>query len=1018
MATAAKKKPAAAEGRQPRQQGLSDTQRWSYGFALLAVALFILVSVVSYFIYWSKDQAVARFGQVFDATQDPVSNWGGKLGAVTANYIVGEWFGLFGICIPIVLIVLSLRIMRYRPMLLRKSVRLMLVLMILGSLALGYIFGDAWGVFGTGLGGAHGIYVARWLNSLIGVLGTGLLLALAFVIYAVYINRNTIGVINRLGKGMVDNSKKLGEVITSTAADLLPHDSRKEGDESFDNVVGADVSAGKNGTKQTGEGESAGASASCPGSPLAPSGGQPGVITDEEGFSVIIPGASVPNTVGEDFYDQVPRVAAEQTDEDGFVIIKPVEEPDSNVQPLQPVTRVDENGFEITGLPVENSDASAAGLTGTFGTGSDAQISGSGMSVTAADGSSGAFEKVDENGFTIQYAAGDGEPEQPAGVSAGGWPDAPAAGAMPGDYPVRRNDGTDNPFKADPVPPFAETADSPSGVASGNVPSAGGADFVAAVPQDTAIESSADMTVDRLPGDKILSEEEIENALYDPTLDLSSYQRPPLELLEDHTVEVSVTSEEIVENKNRIKETLENFGIKIDKVKATIGPTVTLYEIVPAPGVRISKIKNLEDDIALSLSALGIRIIAPIPGKGTIGIEVPNKDKKVVSMFSVIKSAKFQESTYDIPVVLGKTIQDETFVIDLAKMPHLLVAGATGQGKSVGLNAIITSLLYKKHPSELKLVLVDPKKVELTLYGKLERHFLAKLPGEDDAIITDTHKVIYTLNSLCIEMDARYDLLRKAEVRHVKEYNDKFRHRKLNPQKGHRFLPYIIVVIDEFADLIMTAGREVETPIARIAQLARAVGIHLVIATQRPTTNIITGVIKANFPARIAFRVTSMIDSRTIIDQPGANQLIGRGDMLVSTGNDLTRVQCAFVDTPEIERITEFISNQRGYLGAYELPEYNPDSADNGGSAGGNRANDLSQLDAMFDEVAHFVVQNQQGSTSSIQRRFSIGYNRAGRIMDQLEMAGVVGRAEGSKPREVLIQDVMSLEHLLAHMND
>ena len=1017
MATAAKKKPAAAEGRQPRQQGLSDTQRWSYGFALLAVALFILVSVVSYFIYWSKDQAVARFGQVFDATQDPVSNWGGKLGAVTANYIVGEWFGLFGICIPIVLIVLSLRIMRYRPMLLRKSVRLMLVLMILGSLALGYIFGDAWGVFGTGLGGAHGIYVARWLNSLIGVLGTGLLLALAFVIYAVYINRNTIGVINRLGKGMVDNSKKLGEVITSTAADLLPHDSRKEGDESFDNVVGADVSAGKNGTKQTGEGESAGASASCPGSPLAPSGGQPGVITDEEGFSVIIPGASVPNTVGEDFYDQVPRVA-EQTDEDGFVIIKPVEEPDSNVQPLQPVTRVDENGFEITGLPVENSDASAAGLTGIFGTGSDAQISGSGMSVIAADGSSGAFEKVDENGFTIQYAAGDGEPEQPAGVSAGGWPDAPAAGTMPGDYPVRRNDGTDNPFKADPVPPFAETADSPSGVASGNVPSAGGADFVAAVPQDTAIESSADMTVDRLPGDKILSEEEIENALYDPTLDLSSYQRPPLELLEDHTVEVSVTSEEIVENKNRIKETLENFGIKIDKVKATIGPTVTLYEIVPAPGVRISKIKNLEDDIALSLSALGIRIIAPIPGKGTIGIEVPNKDKKVVSMFSVIKSAKFQESTYDIPVVLGKTIQDETFVIDLAKMPHLLVAGATGQGKSVGLNAIITSLLYKKHPSELKLVLVDPKKVELTLYGKLERHFLAKLPGEDDAIITDTHKVIYTLNSLCIEMDARYDLLRKAEVRHVKEYNDKFRHRKLNPQKGHRFLPYIIVVIDEFADLTMTAGREVETPIARIAQLARAVGIHLVIATQRPTTNIITGVIKANFPARIAFRVTSMIDSRTIIDQPGANQLIGRGDMLVSTGNDLTRVQCAFVDTPEIERITEFISNQRGYLGAYELPEYNPDSADNGGSAGGNRANDLSQLDAMFDEVAHFVVQNQQGSTSSIQRRFSIGYNRAGRIMDQLEMAGVVGRAEGSKPREVLIQDVMSLEHLLAHMND
>ena len=1020
MATAAKKKPAAAERKQPRQQGLSDTQRWSYGFALLAVALFILVSVVSYFIYWSKDQAVARFGQVFDATQDPVSNWGGKLGAVTANCIVGEWFGLFGICIPVVLIILSLRIMRYRPMLLRKSVRLMLVLMILGSLALGYVFGDAWGVFGTGLGGAHGIYIARWLNSFIGVLGTGLLLALAFVIYAVYINRNTIGVINRLGKGMVDNGKKLGEVITSTAADLLPHDSRKEGDESFDGAPGADVATGavgKDGEKRT-EGEpGAGTSASFPDSPLAPFGGRPGVMTDEEGFSVIIPGGAVPNTVGEDFYDQVPRVA-EQTDEEGFVIVKPVEEPGSIAQQLQPLTRVDENGFEIIGLPVERANVSETGSTGTCGMDSDARIAGSGMSATAAEGDSGVFEKVDENGFTIQYAAGDGESERPAGVTAGGWPDSPATGAMPGNHPVSRNDGTDNPFKADPLPPFASTADSPFGAASGSVPPAGGADFIAAVPQDAAIESSADVTVDRLPGDKILSEEEIENALYDPTLDLSSYQRPPLELLEDHTVEVSVTSEEIVENKNRIKETLENFGIKIDKVKATIGPTVTLYEIVPAPGVRISKIKNLEDDIALSLSALGIRIIAPIPGKGTIGIEVPNKDKKVVSMFSVIKSAKFQESSYDIPVVLGKTIQDETFVIDLAKMPHLLVAGATGQGKSVGLNAIITSLLYKKHPSELKLVLVDPKKVELTLYGKLERHFLAKLPGEDDAIITDTHKVIYTLNSLCIEMDARYDLLRKAEVRHVKEYNDKFRHRKLNPQKGHRFLPYIIVVIDEFADLIMTAGREVETPIARIAQLARAVGIHLVIATQRPTTNIITGVIKANFPARIAFRVTSMIDSRTIIDQPGANQLIGRGDMLVSTGNDLTRVQCAFVDTPEIERITEFIGNQRGYLGAYELPEYNPDAAENGTSAGGNRANDLSQLDAMFDEVAHFVVQNQQGSTSSIQRRFSIGYNRAGRIMDQLEMAGVVGRAEGSKPREVLIQDVMSLEHLLAHMND
>ncbi|GHV02623.1 hypothetical protein FACS1894159_11520 [Bacteroidia bacterium] len=471
-----------------------------------------------------------------------------------------------------------------------------------------------------------------------------------------------------------------------------------------------------------------------------------------------------------------------------------------------------------------------------------------------------------------------------------------------------------------------------------------------------------------------------------------------------------VTEEEVYQNKNQIKRTLEDFGIRINRIKATIGPTVTLYEIVPAPGIRISKIKNLEDDIALSLSALGIRIIAPMPGQGTVGIEVPNKDKKIVSMYSVIRSVKFQESNYELPVVLGKTIQNETFVIDLAKMPHLLVAGATGQGKSVGLNAILASLLYKKHPAELKLVLVDPKKVELTLYQKLERHFLARMEGEQEAIITDTHKVIYTLNSLCKEMDDRYGLLRKAEVRHIREYNDKFTRRRLNPRNGHRFLPYIVVIIDEFADMIMTAGREIETPIARIAQLARAVGIHLVIATQRPTTNIITGVIKANFPARIAFRVSSMIDSRTIIDQPGANQLIGRGDMLVSTGSDMVRVQCAFIDTPEIERVTDFISRQRGYAEPYPLPPYTPESE------GGQRDVDLGQTDPMFDEVARFIVQNQQGSTSAVQRRFSIGYNRAGRIMDQIEAAGIVGKAEGSKPREVLITDLASLEMLLQSM--
>ncbi len=495
---------------------------------------------------------------------------------------------------------------------------------------------------------------------------------------------------------------------------------------------------------------------------------------------------------------------------------------------------------------------------------------------------------------------------------------------------------------------------------------------------------------------------------YDPTMELSRYKFPDIDLLEDHNSSFArVSKQELEDNKNKIVETLRNYKIEIVKIKATIGPTVTLYEIVPAPGVRISKIKSLEDDIALSLSALGIRIIAPIPGRGTIGIEVPNQAPEVVSMKSIIASKKFQESGYALPVALGKTISNEIFTFDLAKMPHLLVAGATGQGKSVGLNAIITSLLYKKHPSQLKFVMVDPKKVELSIYSVIEKHYLAKLPDAEEPIITETGKVVATLNSLCVEMDSRYELLKMAHVRNVKEYNSKFIKRRLNPDKGHRYLPYIVVVVDEFADLIMTAGKEVEQPIARIAQLARAVGIHMIIATQRPSTNIITGVIKANFPARIAFKVASMIDSRTILDSPGANQLIGRGDMLVSIGSDLIRVQCAFVDTPEVDAITEHISNQQGYPTAMLLPEYVSES-----SGGDNCDVDLGKKDPLFEDAARLVVLSQQGSTSSIQRRFSIGYNRAGRIVDQLEAAGIVGPFEGSKARQVLVPDEYSLEQM------
>ena len=495
---------------------------------------------------------------------------------------------------------------------------------------------------------------------------------------------------------------------------------------------------------------------------------------------------------------------------------------------------------------------------------------------------------------------------------------------------------------------------------------------------------------------------------FDPTLGLGNFQFPHLDLLKKYDNEgISIDQEELEENKNRIVETLSNYKIGITSIKATIGPTVTLYEIVPDAGIRISKIKNLEDDIALSLAALGIRIIAPIPGKGTIGIEVPNKKSTIVSMRSVIASQKFQKSDMQLPIAFGKTISNETFVVDLAKMPHLLMAGATGQGKSVGLNAVLTSLLYKKHPAEVKFVLVDPKKVELTLYNKIERHYLAKLPDSEEAIITDNKKVINTLNSLCIEMDNRYELLKNAACRNIVEYNKKFKDRKLNPNDGHQFLPYIVLVVDEFADLIMTAGKEVETPIARLAQLARAIGIHLIIATQRPSVNVITGVIKANFPARIAFRVTSKIDSRTILDGSGADQLIGRGDMLFTQGNELIRIQCAFVDTPEIELLTDFIGSQKAYATAHQLPEYI------GEEGGTNLDIDIEDRDKLFREAAEVLVTAQQGSASLLQRKLKLGYNRAGRLIDQLEAAGIVGPFEGSKARQVLIPDLQSLDRHL-----
>lgn len=513
------------------------------------------------------------------------------------------------------------------------------------------------------------------------------------------------------------------------------------------------------------------------------------------------------------------------------------------------------------------------------------------------------------------------------------------------------------------------------------------------------------------PTEELMQENEVGKigTQYDPTLDLSGYQFPSLDLLQQYgTEKVKIDTEELERNKDQIVQTLQHYNIDIQKIKATVGPTVTLYEIVPAPGVRISKIKNLEDDIALSLAALGIRIIAPIPGKGTIGIEVPNINKETVSMRTLLASEKFQHAQMELPVALGKTISNEIFVADLAKMPHLLMAGATGQGKSVGINAILASLLYKKHPAQLKFVMVDPKKVELSIYSTIEKHFLAKLPGEEDPIIVDTKKVVHTLKALCIEMDQRYDLLKSAGSRNLREYNEKFLNRQLNPQNGHKFLPYIVLVIDEFADLIMTAGKEVELPIARLAQLARAIGIHLIIATQRPSVNIITGTIKANFPARIAFRVSAKVDSKTILDGSGADQLIGRGDMLFSLGSEMIRLQCGFIDTPEVEKVVNHISSQQGYAQAMMLPEVHDETEDSG-----LEKFDASQRDDYFEEAAKLIVTSQQGSTSLIQRKLQLGYNRAGRLMDQLEAAGIVGPARGSKPREVLVKDFQQLDQFL-----
>ncbi|CDN31277.1 Cell division protein FtsK [Mucinivorans hirudinis] len=897
-------------------------RRFWWALPVFFIGAYLLIACVSYLSSWQADQSLTQWSNLFASKAADALNMCGKLGALTSHYIVGQWFGVFGLLLPVSLMVGSLKIMAFKFLNLQKTLRSLGVLMVVGSVAMGHFFGADREVLGSGLGGEMGIYSARWLEAIIGNEGTTLFisvvgLALLYFVNAAWLRRTVKSLIE-----YIDRRNELAKVRLA---------------------------------EQTAKMRIAAAEAA-----------QKALAAEQE------------------HRERVAEVRAQEAVSAVEPMVAPPVEP--------PVEQLVNLGAETIGIDIPGNPELAV-LAGQKNENLIALDNGQWGYVTGAD-ADGVVEYVymdlstlppmlqkptiaektevdqpqqEEIQFIIKHRPAEDEREVLA----------PAVSITPVVNVIENNFEPQGDQPATRIVHFAPAPDDPN--------------FIV---------------------EQIVSEEQVDDHLinlsevYDPTLELRSYQKPPVELLQDHSKRVTVTQEELVENKNRIVQTLLNFGIEIRSIEATTGPTVTLYEIIPAPGVRISKIKNLEEDIALSLAALGIRIIAPMPGKGTIGIEVPNKNKEVVSMYSVIKSSRFQDTKFDLPIALGKNIQNETVVMDLAKMPHLLVAGATGQGKSVGLNAIITSLLYKKHPAELKFILVDPKKVELTLYSKLEKHFLAKMPDEDKAIITDTQKVIYTLNSVCIEMQDRYELLEAAKVRHIKEYNEKFVNRRLNPEKGHRYMPYFVVIIDEFADLIMTAGREVETPIARIAQLARAVGIHLIIATQRPSVNIITGVIRANFPARVAFRVATSVDSRTILDTAGANQLVGQGDMLVSNGNEIVRVQCAFIDTPEVDMITNHISSQKGYPSAFELPEYVPEGET-------PTSVDLGKKDALFDEVARFVVSRQKGSASDIQRNFSIGFNRAGRIVDQLEAAGIVGRGEGSKPRQVLVQDLQTLDIML-----
>ncbi len=961
------------------QNDSGENTRWVAGLLLFIVGVYVTAATLFYFFDWQGDNSVLQgLNAENPRAEQTVDNPCGWLGAWMADRIVGRSLGLFGIIPPITLMVFGLRLLRRKPLSINRFGLSALLIAICGTVTLGFACGTSGDMFGSGWGGTWGVLAAGWLNGSIGAIGTFILLCAGWILTGVFINSNFIHTVNRAGKMVVDGGE---QILTTVTKKVVPH-------------------------------------------------GAPGTEAEETRP------APEPRT------EPVPEVSPEPE-------VSPAFRPTAEPMPGPTYRPAPEPAFGPTPDPV----SATAPETGT---GRDAADPFTGVLQTpqeaaaenppaAAQGASDeetgrsrrmvSIDNLDEELQKMEAAQALGiTPGRPAAEAPGpfieipidGEPDTgrtmnakPASEWMPTDdnpfvelpgepepraeQPAAAQNAANGTAKTDDMEnPFMEVADEPAG---GTVPYApyGGARH------DNGDDAGQGIVVTVEENEvRQMDEREIDTSLYDPLKDLRFYRKPTPSLMQDYPTDSKVTDVEIFENKSRIENVLKQFGIPIRSIHATPGPTVTLYEIVQGEGIKIAKIQGLENDIAQNLKALGIRLITPIPGKGTIGIEVPNKHKQIVSMYSSICSPEFQNSKAKLPVVIGRTIQNENFVFDLADMPHLLVAGATGQGKSVGLNAIITSLLYKKHPAELKFVMIDPKTVEFSLYAKIERHFLAKMESEDRAIITDPRKAVYTLNSLCTEMEARLALCGEAGARNITEYNEKFVNRRLDPRKGHRFMPYIVVVIDEFADLIMTA-KEVEKPVMRLAQKARAIGIHLIVATQRPDVKVITGTIKANFPARIAFRVTQMNDSRTILDQPGANQLIGRGDMLLSRNGELTRIQCAFADTKDVECVVDYIGRQQGYPSAYPLPDYEPES---GGDAplGSEESSKPVKYDALFGDIARAAVESGQISTSHIQRTFEVGFNRAGRIMMQLQRAGIVGPQEGVKPREVLFHDLPSLE--------